>query len=253
MKRLLRAHEPKPVSIEREHGHSAFFLTCDHAANRIPESLANLGLDSAHLERHIAWDIGAAGVSRHLARQLDATLVLQNYSRLVIDCNRPRDSDQLIPRLSENTEIPGNEAVDDSERRVRHDAIFDPYHGTISDLLDRRVQQQRPTAFVAIHSFTPVYLGDERPWHIGVLYDNDRRMAAPILDHIEADGDVAAGDNEPYRIDHNDYGIPVHGEGRGLPHVLIEIRQDLIATPRGQEKWAARLASLLSKALPAVS
>ena len=249
---MLGAHEPFPVSIEREQGASTFFLTCDHAANRVPESLETLGLDASDLERHIAWDIGAAGLSRQLARRLDAPLVLQNYSRLVIDCNRPPESEQLVPAYSEQTAIPGNQGLDDAARQERHDAIFAPYHATIHELLDRRVEQQRPTAFVAIHSFTPVYLGNERPWHIGVLYDNDRRMAAPILEHLQSDDAISVGDNKPYRIDRNDYGVPVHGEGRGLPHVLIEIRQDLIASEQGQQAWASLLADLSNKALDTV-
>jgi predicted N-formylglutamate amidohydrolase len=240
------------VTVERVDGGSAFFLTCDHAANRIPESLGTLGLAPEELRRHIAWDIGAAAVSRHLADRLDSTLVRQNYSRLVVDCNRPRDSDQLIPLHSEVTDVPGNQRLSDAAREARVEAIFRPYHDTISDLLDRRDRQQRPTVFVAIHSFTPVYQGDERPWHIGVLYDNDRRMAAPMLAHLDTEDELCVGDNEPYRIDHNDFGIPVHGEGRGLLHVLVEIRQDLIASESGQEAWATRLAGSLVKALAVV-
>lgn len=251
MKRLLGTHEPHPVTVEREHGRSAFFLTCDHAANRIPESLGTLGLDAAELRRHIAWDIGAAGVSRRLAEQLDSTLVRQNYSRLVVDCNRPCDSEQIVPVRSEATGIPGNQALGEAARRQRVDAIFRPYHETITALLDQRAR--RPTVFVAIHSFTPVYMGGERPWHIGILYGSDRRMAAPMLEQLEADHGLCVGDNEPYRIDHKDYGIPVHGEARGLPHVLIEIRQDLIASDSGQGTWASRLAGLLSHALTALA
>jgi len=250
---LLGARDPLPVAVEREHGQSAFFLTCDHAGNRIPESLGNLGLDAAALQRHIAWDIGAAGVSRHLARQLDATLVSQNYSRLVVDCNRPRDHEQLIPRSSEATAIPGNQMLDDAAREQRVDAIFRPYHATISTLLDQRAQRRRATAFIAIHSFTPVYLGADRPWHIGILYGRDRRLAVPILEQLAADGGLCVGDNEPYRIDDKDQGIPVHGERRGLPCVAFEIRQDLIASDKDQQVWASRLAGLLGHVLDVVS
>jgi len=246
--RLFAEHEPHPVTVEREHGQSPFLLTCDHASNRIPESLETLGLESTDLQRHIAWDIGAAGVSRCLAEQLDATLVLQNYSRLVVDCNRPSDSDQLIPLQSEGTAIPGNQTLSEHEREVRHTEIFLPYHAAITNLLDRR-RQQRRTVFVAIHSFTPVYLDDERPWHIGLLYDDDNRMALPMLQQLSAEDGICVGENKPYRIDHNDYGIPVHGQGRGIPHVLIEIRQDLIASEREQNEWGSRLAMHLSKAL----
>jgi predicted N-formylglutamate amidohydrolase len=245
---LFDEHEPHPVSVERVHGRSPFLLTCDHASNRIPESLGTLGLAAADLQRHIAWDIGAAEVSRHLAEQLDATLVVQNYSRLVVDCNRPRESDQLIPLKSERTVIPGNQTLSEGAREQRHTEIFVPYHDAITELLDRREPGGR-TVFVAIHSFTPVYLDDERPWHIGVLFNDDSRMGEPMLEQLRAEDGLCVGENEPYRLDHNDYGIPVHGEGRGIPHVLIEIRQDLITSKRGQQDWASRLAVHLTDAL----
>jgi len=238
---LFEEHELHPVSVERACGQSPFFLTCDHASNRIPESLGTLGLEAADLQRHIAWDIGAAEVSRHLSEHLDATLVLQNYSRLVVDCNRPKESEQLIPLKSERTVIPGNQTLSAIAREQRHTEIFIPYHGAITELLDRR-DQQGPTVFVAIHSFTAVYLDHGRPWHIGILYNDDSRMAAPMLEQLRAEDELCIGENEPYRLDYNDYGIPVHGEGRGIPHVLIEIRQDLISSKWGQEEWASRLA-----------
>ena len=251
MSDLFAEDEPHPVTVECEHGGSPFFLACDHASNRIPESLGTLGLDPSELERHIAWDIGAAGVSRQLAEQLDATLVLQNYSRLVIDCNRPRDSEQLIPHESERTQIPGNQTLSELEREQRFSEIFLPYHQAIASLLDRRAAH-RPTVFVAIHSFTPVYLDEARPWHVGILFNDDRRIATPMLNLLRGDDSLCVGENEPYRLDHNDYGIPVHAEARGILHVLIEIRQDLIASERGQSEWAARLARDLRKSLAAV-
>lgn len=251
MSDLFAEDEPHPVTVEREHGESPFFLTCDHASNRLPESLGTLGLEASDLQRHLAWDIGAAAVSRCLAEQLDATLVLQNYSRLVVDCNRPRESDQLFPQESERTVIPGNQGLSDAARAERFDQIFLPYHTAITSLLDRRAQHER-TVFVAIHSFTPVYLGDERPWHIGILFNDDRRIATPMLELLRADDSLCVGENEPYRVDHNDYGIPVHGEERGMLHVLIEIRQDLIVSERGQQEWGSRLASDLRKALATV-
>ena len=251
MSNLFAVDEPHPVTVEREHGESPFFLTCDHASNQIPESLGTLGLDRAELQRHIAWDIGAAAVSRQLAEQLDATLVLQNYSRLVIDCNRPLDSDQLIPHQSERTPIPGNQTLTPLEREQRHREIFLPYHEAITSLLDRRTTHQ-PTVFVALHSFTPVYLDEERPWHIGILFNDDRRIATPMLNLLRGEERLCVGENEPYRLDHNDYGIPVHGEERGILHVLIEIRQDLIASERGQNEWASRLARNLRKSFAAV-
>lgn len=247
---LLGAHEPAAVSVVRPQGRSAVFLTCDHASNRIPEALGTLGLDSVQRGRHIAWDIGAAGVAEHLSAMLDATLVLQNYSRLVIDCNRPHDHEALIPLTSEATEIPGNRGLDERARAARVEEIFKPYHDTIGELLDERRQQ--PTVLVAIHSFTPVYLERSRPWHLGVLYGEDRRVANHLLEHFGAHDTVAVGDNEPYRIDDKDFSIPVHGEARGIPHVLVEIRQDLIELPDGQQAWAEQLLEPLHKALAVI-
>lgn len=247
---LLGAHEPAAVSVVRPQGSSPVFLTCDHAANRIPEALGTLGLDSVQRTRHIAWDIGAAGVAEHLSALLDATLVMQNYSRLVIDCNRPHDNESLIPRMSEATEIPGNLDLDERARAQRREEIFQPYHDAIGRLLDAR--RERPTVLVAIHSFTPVYLEQTRPWHIGVLYGEDPRVANHLLEHFGAHDTVAVGDNEPYRIDDKDFSIPVHGEARGIPHVLVEIRQDLIEHPAGQREWAEHLLEPLNKALAVV-
>ena len=248
--RLLRAHEPEPVTVTRPEGRSPVFLTCDHASNRIPDVLGTLGLDDVQRARHIAWDIGAAGVAQHLSAMLDATLVLQNYSRLVIDCNRPHDDDSLIPKVSEATDIPGNHDLDECARAQRREEIFQPYHDAIGRLLDAR--RERPTVLVAVHSFTPVYLERTRPWHIGVLYGKDTRVANHLLYHFDAHDSVIVGDNEPYRIDEKDFGIPVHGEARGIPHVLVEIRQDLIEHPAGQREWAEHLLEPLNTALAAV-
>ncbi len=255
MSTLLGADEPDPVTILAGCENSPFVLTCDHAANRIPRSLANLGLTTDHLQRHIAWDVGAAGVAQQLARHLNATLLLQNYSRLVIDCNRPLDSDQLVPCRSEETKIPGNEKLSDAAREHRCEQIFVPYHEAISQLLERRKEMQQATIFVAIHSFTPVYLGRERPWQLGILYGADRRVAASMFADLAEQGDeqLIVGENEPYKIDHQDYGIPIHGDSRGLPNVLIELRQDLIACENTQRMWATRLARLLRDAAKRLS
>ncbi|MFT4582163.1 MAG: putative N-formylglutamate amidohydrolase [Gammaproteobacteria bacterium] len=249
MNELLNRHEPHPVTVERPDGRSGFFLSCDHASNRIPEALGNLGLASSELGRHIAWDIGAAGVARHLSRQLDATLVLQNYSRLVIDCNRPHDHEHLIPALSEATAIPGNLGLTKAHRTQRVSEVFTPYHDSIGKLLDERVQNRLATAYVAIHSFTPTYLEKPRPWHIGILCRGDKRMADFMLKQLKATTSWCIGENQPYQIDDKDYGIPTHAENRELPHVLIELRQDLIATETGQFEWARLLAPVLHGAL----
>lgn len=244
--RLLQPDEPPPFEVEHAQGRSSFFLTAEHAGRRLPRRLGALGLDAIERDRHIAWDIGIADVSRRLADQLDAFLILQTYSRLAIDCNRSPDVASSIVALSELTPIPGNQHLDPDDRDLRVHEIFRPYHDRIVAELDRRLSAGRPTALIAMHSFTPVFKGVSRPWHIGVLYNRDPRFGRIILNLLQAEGDLVVGDNEPYSIsDETDYTIPVHGECRGIPHVELEIRQDLILDAAGQMAWADRLARLL--------
>jgi predicted N-formylglutamate amidohydrolase len=247
---LLAPDEPPAVVEYRAGGTSPFLLVCDHAGRRIPRRLRDLGLSEADLARHIAWDIGIAGVGRHLADRLDACLVMQLYSRLVIDCNRPPGSATSIAPLSEGTAITGNEniAAQDAELRARE--IFAPYHAAIETHLDARKRARRDTILISLHSFTPVYAGLPRPWHAGVLYNRYNVLAAALRDLLRAPGDIVVGDNEPYSVsDDTDYTVPVHGERRGIPHVAIEIRQDLIAEEPEQVLWADRFAELLPKAI----
>jgi predicted N-formylglutamate amidohydrolase len=250
--RLLAADEPAPFGVEKADGKSPFLIVCDHAGRRIPRSLGTLGLDDAELVRHIAWDIGARGVGEHLARHLDAPLIAQTYSRLVIDCNRPLTSPTSITPLSERTAIPGNQALSDAERTARASEIFAPYHARIEAEIEARLARGQPTILVSMHSFTPVFKDFVRPWHIGMLYNRDARLAHALLDLIRADGRFVVGDNEPYSVsDGTDYSVPVHGERRGLPHIEIEVRQDLIETEAGQREWAAHLAEWLPRAVAA--
>lgn len=247
---LLAPDEPPAFRVVGAQGGSPFLLTCDHASARIPRRLGSLGVSTQDLQRHIAWDIGVAAVSELLAARLDAFLILQNYSRLVIDCNRPPGSEQSIVRLSEATAIPGNEAVSRADAQAREREIFRPYHNRIAAELDRRAAIRRPTILVAMHSFTPCYLGNARPWHIGVLYNRDARLAHPLLRVLRTKPDLVVGDNEPYAVgDISDYTIPVYGEQRGLLHAGVEIRQDLIGATSGQEEWADRLADVLRSAI----
>lgn len=250
MNTLLAADEPHPVIHERAQGASPFFITCDHAGHRLPLSLGDLGVSAFDLQRHIAWDIGALGVARELSRLLDAELVAQRYSRLVIDCNRPPDSEDLCTTRSEATEVPGNRALGAAARGARLAEIYMPYHDTIRSRLDARAAAARDSIYVAVHSFTPVYLGRARSWQVGVLSaDSDRRLAEPLLDFLRTHGDFTVGDNEPYRIDDKDQGIPAHALSRALPNVLFEIRQDLITQDAAQRAWASRLAASLEHAL----
>ena len=242
--------EPPPFALEHAQGRSPYLLTCDHASRRLPSRLGRLGLADEALETHIAWDIGAAGVARRLADALDAFLIMTNYSRLAIDSNRPPGSANSIAALSELTEIPGNRAVSGEEAEARANALFHPYHNRIRGELDARREHGRPVVLLALHSFTPVYHGFERPWHAGLLYGRDSRLGRVLLELLRAEPGLNVGDNQPYAVsDSSDYAIPVHGERRGILHTGLEIRQDLIGDANGQAAWAARLAPLLEQAL----
>ena len=247
--RLLAPDEPAAITVRNKDGQSPFLIVVDHAGNAIPRALGRLGVARAELERHIAWDIGVAAVSQFLADELDATLARQNYSRLVIDCNRAPGSQTSIPEISEFTPIPGNVGLSEYQKRARVREIFRPYHDTIETELDRRRQDDRRAVLIAMHSFTPVFKGAARPWHAGVLYNRDPRFADILMALLKREEGLLIGDNEPYSVsDVSDYTIPVHGERRGLLHVEIEIRQDLIADTGGQRAWGALLARLLPRA-----
>ena len=244
---LLTAEDPAPVRVLREAGTSDLFLTADHAGRVIPAVLNGLGVSEAERQRHIAWDIGIAGVTEYLSGMLDATAVLQTYSRLVIDCNRDPSWPSAMPAVSEYTPIPGNQALSAEARQARVAAIFTPYHDRIRTLLDARAG--RRTVLVAMHSFTPSFKGESRAMQVGMLYNKDARLARILLDLLRQEGDLTVGDNAPYAVtEESDYGIPTHGEKRGLPHIEIEIRQDLIATPETQKAWAGRFAGWLTQA-----
>ena len=246
---LLAPDEPPAVIEYRAAGTSPFLLVCDHAGRRIPRRLHDLGLKESDRARHIAWDIGIAGVGRHLADRLDACLIMQPYSRLVIDCNRPPGGAESILAVSDGTPIASNVDLSAQDAELRRREIFTPYHRTIATHLDAREKTRRPTILISLHSFTPVYAGIRRPWQVGVLSHRDRALAAALLELLRKRGEWVVGDNEPYDVtDDTDYTIPVHGERRGIPHVAIEIRQDLIGEEPGQRQWAERLAELLPKA-----
>jgi len=243
---LLASDEPPPVLELSRHGGSPFVFTVDHASARIPRALRDLGLPSAELKRHIAWDIGALAVARRVAVTLDAALIAQNYSRLVIDCNRDPKVESSIPPSSESTVIPGNADLSDEQRMARRREIFDPYHQRIRERLDAREAAGRATILVALHSMTDVYHGVRREMHAAILYNRDRRFAHLMLENLRRENGLHIADNEPYFVsDATDYTIPRHGEARGLPHVEIELRQDLIGDEAGQAEWAERLSRAL--------
>jgi predicted N-formylglutamate amidohydrolase len=233
------------VTVTNEHGASPYVLTCEHASNWMPDGYAGLGLKQPDLSRHIAWDIGAANVARRLSGLLDAALVEGTASRLLIDLNRPTDSVTSIPEVSEATVIPGNLDLADAERQHRITAWFDPYQARLAQLLTDREAAHRPTILISVHSFTPVFLGQRRPWRAGVLYRRSQAFGSVLIAALGGDADGIAH-NQPYQIeDASDYTIPVHGEARGLDAVLVELRQDLIASEIGAAQWAHRLAAAL--------
>ncbi|MDA9430458.1 N-formylglutamate amidohydrolase [Bradyrhizobium sp. CCBAU 51627] len=245
---LLGEGDIPPVHEVNAEGTSPFLLTSDHYGRILPRALGDLGVAESELTRHIAWDIGIAGVAEQLAKMLGAHLIAQRYSRLVIDCNRPPEVASSIPAISEATTIPRNENISESERAARRREIFEPYHHRIDAVIDSRIRAKRATVLVSLHSFTPVYAGVARPWHIGALYNKDKVLPELLLRRLHAEGDLVVGDNEPYAVsDLSDYTIPVHGEARGLVNTGIEIRQDLIADQSGQRQWAERLARIFAE------
>jgi len=246
---LLAGDDSAPVTVYNENGRSPILIVADHAGNSVPRALGRLGVPQVEYERHIAWDIGIAAVCRLLADALDATLVQQNYSRLVIDCNRAPGSETSIPEIGELTPVPGNIDLSEGRKAARVREIFRPYHDRIETELDQRQLAGRAAVLIAMHSFTPVLFGVARPWHAGVLYNRDPRFAHFLMELLKREQGLVVGDNEPYSVtDASDYTIPVHGERRGLHHVAIEIRQDLITNVQGQRAWAALLARLLPQA-----
>ena len=241
----LTADDPRPYSrIGPVSVHPHFVLVCDHASNAVPAHMERLGLDQSELDRHIGWDIGAAMVTRSLSALLDSPAYLSGYSRLVVDCNRPVGSPTAMPPVSDGTVVPANQSISPEEAAARTDAFFRPYHDAIAACLDRAIGFGAVPILVAIHSFTPIFDGFQRPWEVGLLYEHDDRLVQPLKDALGAlRPGLTIGDNEPYAIvGPSDYSIPVHGQGRGLPHIEIELRQDLIATQEGAQAWAETLA-----------
>ncbi len=247
---MIGKSEAPPGQILRAGGAGPYLLVCEHAGNLVPESLGNLGLSKDDVTRHIAWDIGIREVAKKLSVLLDATLILQPYSRLVIDCNRHPGDPDIIAEVSDGTVIPGNQnlSTDDIEHRLSH--IHAPFHKKIDGELERRKNSKRPCILITLHSFTPFLTGDSpRPWHIGVIYNRERRLADSLLRLLGECEDIHVGDNEPFAMsDDNVYTIPYHAEGRGIAAVEIELRQDLITDEQGQAHWADLLSEILGKA-----
>lgn len=235
----------------RPQGASRFVLFCDHASNHVPAELDSLGLPPSELARHIAWDIGAAGVTEHLSEIFDAPAVLCGTSRLVIDCNRQLQHPQLIPETSDGTVIPGNLGLTEAERVLRIERWFHPYHDEVEAILSERESRGMQTVTISIHSMTDRLDGTSRPWHIALSSGHDRTLAEPTLAALRRDRGLVVGDNEPYDLDPSvDYSTPFHALRRCLPHLQVEFRQDEIADAGDQRRWALRFAHALAIARP---
>lgn len=233
-------------AVEIREGRGPFVFVCEHASNRLPEALGTLGLSPADLQRHIAWDPGAAPIAAALAERFGGDLVLQRYSRLAIDCNRDPSLPDAITSYSEETPVPGNIGLDAVARQARIDGLWSPFHAALGRRLDERRDRYRPTALVTVHTFTPVYRNISRPWHVGIISTEERSLADAMLAGLRRDRTITVGDNEPYSPKDNvDYTIRRHGRDRGLPHVMIEIRNDLVMDEAGQRIWTDRLSLAL--------
>jgi predicted N-formylglutamate amidohydrolase len=247
---ILAQDEQPPYEIVNPQGKSRVLITCDHASNRIPRSLANLGLDQASLSRHIAWDIGCAQLSRRLSELLDAPAILGGFSRLVIDLNRHLNDPTSIPPVSDNVRIPGNRDILHTHAAQRIEELFVPYHNALSTMLGEMHVSRGVPVIMAMHSFTPVWGHFERPWHVGVLWNRDGRIAGPLIDRLRRWPELCVGDNQPYHArEPVGYGMDVHAEGNGFPHALLEIRQDLVSDDDGVERWAGILHEALGEVL----
>ena len=246
--RLLEADEPPPVLEYRRDGRSPFVIAVDHAGRRIPRRLGSLGLPPSELERHTAWDIGALEVAKRVSAALDAPLVAQEYSRLVIDCNRIPGSESSIVTMAESVNVPGNLDLSGEEVSARRAEIFEPYHSRLCALLYERRAAQRPTILVTQHTMTNVLKGIRRDMHAAVLYDRDRRFAGIVLEMLRKNNELLIAENEPYLVQLTHYTVPHHAEAHSLPYVEVEIRQDLVTDETGQAEWAKRIAKALQDA-----
>lgn len=237
-----------PVEVLNSHGSGRLVLVCDHASNEIPAEYGKLGLEDEHLERHIAWDIGAAELTRALGEAFDAPAVLARFSRLLIDANRSADADSLIPEASDNVVIPGNRGVDAAERQRRIENFYTPFHDAVARQVEAMKARGEVPLVIAVHSYTPVMNGKPRPWQAGMLWDKDPRLAHAFLDAFRQRG-IHAGDNEPYSGRELFHTMAVHGAAHGLPQTTLEVRQDLIGHDEGVAEWTRLLSDVLEELL----
>ena len=245
---LLSTKDPAAFETVNENGACALQLVCDHASRAVPDALAKLGLEDAQFERHIAYDIGAADVTRQLAGRLDAQAVLAGYSRLVIDVNRPPGHPESIPETSDETVIPGNLGLPEADQRLRVSDLFEPYHDAIHEALAHLWRRGAPPALFSIHSFSPEFGDGQRPWDVGVLWNRDPRIAQPLMKKLSTLG-LNVGDNLPYSGLELAYTLNLHGAAAGLPNCVVEINQNQVRDQDGIDRWTGILTGVLQEIL----
>ena len=244
--------DPSPLSspeIIEGRVETGILLLCDHASNAVPAGLNQLGMPPAEMARHIAFDIGAADVTRTMARLLGAPAILTRFSRLLIDPNRGRDDPTLVMRLSDGALVLGNARLTEAQISARIATYYDPYDSAIEAAIKAGMAAGFPPMILSIHSFTPAWKGVPRPWHIGVLWDRDTRLARPLIEALQAQADLIVGDNEPYGGGLPDDTIDRHTTRAGLANALIEIRQDLIGDLASAQAWGERLSQVMQDVL----
>ncbi|MBL6958601.1 MAG: N-formylglutamate amidohydrolase [Rhodospirillales bacterium] len=244
---LIGANDPPPYEVINEDGSAPLLLICDHASRAVPKVLGSLGLTADAFDKHIAYDIGAADVTRLLAEKLDACAILSGYSRLLIDINRQTGDPQSIPEASDGITIAGNQNLSEADLVARAETFHEPYHHAITNALAHLWRRGPAPALFSIHSFTPSFGGEDRLWDIGVLWNRDPRMAVPLIEKLRAHPDLHVGDNEPYSGREIAYSIDLHAGAGGLPNCAVEIRQDHVETPAETERWADLLAEALGE------
>ena len=248
MQQLLGPDDPPACSVHNADGKAPLLLLCDHASKAVPKALGSLGISDHELSRHIGWDIGGLDAAIELSRVLDAPLVSSGYSRLVIDCNRWPGGEGSTPEVSDGTPVPANRGLTEEQVQARAEACFWPYHREVDRQLDRMIAGGRKVGMLVMHSFTPRMNGFERPWHVGVLWNDDPRLPEPLLAALRRDSSLVVGDNEPYSA-RAAYEYTLTAHARALPHCSLEVRQDLIATPGEARAWGRRLAPSIDVAL----
>jgi predicted N-formylglutamate amidohydrolase len=245
---LLGPDDPPPFAVYNENGKAPLLLLCDHASKAVPKSLNMLGITDAELSQHVGWDIGGLDSAIELSKQLDAPLVASGYSRLVIDCNRWPNGEGSTPELSDTVHVPGNRGITKEQADARADACFWPYHREVARQLDRMTAGGRKVCILVMHSLN----GFKRPWHVGVLWNDDPRLPEPLLAELRKDTSLVVGDNEPYSArDDFEYTLNAHPRPRKLPYCSLEVRQDLMGTADDARAWGRRLAPAIGAAVAA--